>query len=480
MKFMQVLRDLWRTPDFIGFAAHWVWIWCVFWSSLFYRQDQAAGAVDSFLSLEPLWTFSLGANVFTLFVLVLISRCKNPLTDVKALVLLAPVATVLGTLFISTPGLEMAGSLRFLCEITGSILTGIGSGILVVLWGELYASQGAQRTVFYSVVSCLLAALIYPLILALPRIAGQLLVATLPLISIFYLGRFKRCLPRTPKTCRNVLVGGRPPWMLIAVSLFFGFSFGLMKGLVPPDDASLVLLRDVTNIVAIIIGLVAVFATAIVYKMDFKHMTYQIALPLMAVGFLFLPFSGLWLVAGTGLHQMGYQYFNIILWALWAFLATSTKLPAGWIVSLGMFSIQLGQLLGSGVGALALTMVHTSFQMAMFSAIIVFCFLLVSIFALSNNQLTTGWGLARPVEDGTASNMLERCSSMLARRFRLSPRETEVFFLLAKGRNRAYICEDLVISLETAKTHIKNIYRKADVHSQQDLIDIVEAEESQL
>ncbi|MEG0050396.1 MAG: LuxR family transcriptional regulator, partial [Clostridia bacterium] len=421
MKFKQVLKDLWRTPDFIGFAAHWVWIWCVFWSSLFYRQIPLAEVANSFLSLEPIWTVSLGANVFTLLALVLLSRSKNPLTDVKALIWLAPAATVLGTLLISTPALEMAGSLHLLCETTGSILTGVGSGILVVLWGELYAGQGAQRTVFYSVVSCLLAAFVYPLILTLPEVAGQLIVAVLPLISIFYLRRFKRCIPRTAKAQRNVAVEGRPPWMLIAVSLFFGFSFGLMKGLVPSDDASLVLLRDVTNIVAIIIGLVAVFATAVVYKMDFKHMTYQIALPLMAVGFLFLPFSGLWLVTGTGLHQMGYQYFDIILWALWAFLATSTKLPAGWIVALGMFSIQLGQLLGSAVGALALFIVHTPFQMAMFSAIIVFCFLLVSIFALGNNQLTTGWGLARPIEDRADSSALERCSSMLARRFRLSP-----------------------------------------------------------
>ena len=28
-------KELWRTPDLLGFAAHWTWIWCVFWSSLF-------------------------------------------------------------------------------------------------------------------------------------------------------------------------------------------------------------------------------------------------------------------------------------------------------------------------------------------------------------------------------------------------------------------------------------------------------------
>ena len=56
--------------------------------------------------------------------------------------------------------------------------------------------------------------------------------------------------------------------------------------------------------------------------------------------------------------------------------------------------------------------------------------------------------------------------------------EIEVLFLLAKGRNRAYIREELVIGDETVKSHIKSIYRKADVHSQQELIDLLERESS--
>jgi DNA-binding NarL/FixJ family response regulator len=53
-----------------------------------------------------------------------------------------------------------------------------------------------------------------------------------------------------------------------------------------------------------------------------------------------------------------------------------------------------------------------------------------------------------------------------------------VFFLLAKGRNRAYIREELVIGDETVKSHVKSIYRKTDVHSQQELIDLLERESS--
>lgn len=62
----------------------------------------------------------------------------------------------------------------------------------------------------------------------------------------------------------------------------------------------------------------------------------------------------------------------------------------------------------------------------------------------------------------------------IARQYRLSPRETEIFMLVAKGRNADYIQSKLVISTHTAKTHIANIYHKLAVHSAQELLDLVE------
>ncbi|MFR3091955.1 MAG: response regulator transcription factor [Eggerthella lenta] len=53
------------------------------------------------------------------------------------------------------------------------------------------------------------------------------------------------------------------------------------------------------------------------------------------------------------------------------------------------------------------------------------------------------------------------------------PRETEVFDLLARGRSIPYVRDALVISRETAATHAKHVYAKLDVHSRQELIDLV-------
>ena len=75
--------------------------------------------------------------------------------------------------------------------------------------------------------------------------------------------------------------------------------------------------------------------------------------------------------------------------------------------------------------------------------------------------------------DAVTSSFDERTTG-LARAFGLSRRETEVFLLLAHGRSRPYIRDELVLSKNTVDTHIRHIYEKIGVHSQQELIDLVE------
>lgn len=66
-----------------------------------------------------------------------------------------------------------------------------------------------------------------------------------------------------------------------------------------------------------------------------------------------------------------------------------------------------------------------------------------------------------------------RCDE-LSDQYRLSAREREAFFLLAKGHNAAYLTESLCISKSTAKTHINHIYKKLGIHTQQELLNMVE------
>ena len=67
----------------------------------------------------------------------------------------------------------------------------------------------------------------------------------------------------------------------------------------------------------------------------------------------------------------------------------------------------------------------------------------------------------------------ERCVELGAQHG-LTERETEIFAMLARGRNGQFVMEHYVVSRNTVKSHVKHIYAKLDVHSQQELIDLVE------
>ena len=56
----------------------------------------------------------------------------------------------------------------------------------------------------------------------------------------------------------------------------------------------------------------------------------------------------------------------------------------------------------------------------------------------------------------------------------LSRRELDVFELLLKGHSKSSVAEDLTISYNTVRSHVRSIYMKCDVHNQQELIDAFE------
>lgn len=80
----------------------------------------------------------------------------------------------------------------------------------------------------------------------------------------------------------------------------------------------------------------------------------------------------------------------------------------------------------------------------------------------------------KPDEPARGGGRFRGKCETVANTFLLSRRETEILFFLAKGHNAAYIQEKLYISEGTAKTHIRHIYRKCDIHNQQDLMRMVE------
>ena len=78
---------------------------------------------------------------------------------------------------------------------------------------------------------------------------------------------------------------------------------------------------------------------------------------------------------------------------------------------------------------------------------------------------------------GTSSDAFARRIADLVEQGGLTPREQDVLVAMARGRSAQYIADTFVVSKETARTHIRHVYQKLNVHSREELMDLVESVE---
>ncbi|MBC2889026.1 helix-turn-helix transcriptional regulator [Gordonibacter massiliensis (ex Traore et al. 2017)] len=179
---------------------------------------------------------------------------------------------------------------------------------------------------------------------------------------------------------------------------------------------------------------------------------------------------------------VGAQTFNVLTWVALSIVAARN--PAGGVTALGQgfcasnlgatVGVVLGQASSSGdplagdVRLLVLALVAAAFVGYVWMGLRGFSF-------------TDAIQGVKPVEEvappapESRTDIEARCER-LARAHGLTEREGEVFALLARGRNGAFIQEECRVTRNTAKTHIRHIYQKLGVHTQQELIDLVEGE----
>lgn len=76
----------------------------------------------------------------------------------------------------------------------------------------------------------------------------------------------------------------------------------------------------------------------------------------------------------------------------------------------------------------------------------------------------------------SAPTPLEARAADLAGKYHLTPREHEVVLLLAQGRSAPFIGNELGLATNTVRGYVQEAYAKLDVHSKQELIDLLTSE----
>lgn len=210
-------------------------------------------------------------------------------------------------------------------------------------------------------------------------------------------------------------------------------------------------------------------------KINFNRLFYLIGIPLMAYGIaLFIANDPYQKLAGFLIFSFGYDFLYAALWSLYSYLIRYSTFNYFWLVITAAFGTFLGKTLCTVCIELLKLNASLAEYIPLVSITIVFVAMLIAIMFYGQNNMKTGWGSITPQDDPFASDALERNCNDIASISELTAREKDVLLLLSKGNNSKTIGEKLCISVGTARTHVKHVYNKLGVHSQQELIDLVE------
>lgn len=98
-----------------------------------------------------------------------------------------------------------------------------------------------------------------------------------------------------------------------------------------------------------------------------------------------------------------------------------------------------------------------------------------------DGEIGEGPAIAAPARDMdmvrrivVAQDMTPVYCRMIKQAYSLTDRESDVLGLIMHGRDVAHMADTLFVSENTVRSHCKNLYRKLDVHSRQQIFDLVE------
>lgn len=380
--------------------------------------------------------------------------------------------------------------------IVCGLIDGIAVPILGVAWGTRY-SLLSKRMLSLVVLSFLVAYLLYYLVSFLPYWPAIIVVTLMPLVSWSLWHSDARLRHETfsevfatpasgdqPATPGEFLAGTWEarimPWTSISIFLVASFIGNLIT--------SFILGQGYAGVDILFYGGVLVCAlistmtlTILATQKDAPNISsyYKITVAFSAIGLVMI------LVFGSPSTPIGgalIQGSALFLQVLVILVVTQNTQETG-ISPLLSFSIgqgvtsavvfisnMVGKLLHLYVGSNELSL-----------SILCGCSLIALFFMLaaridrpdSPSEVSPAPSSDEP-EDDKVEDDRDRQTHLIAEKFGLTKREEEILSYLARGRSLPYISDALFVTTGTVKTHTINIYRKTDVNSRQELLDLLE------
>lgn len=464
----------------LGFYSAWILLVMSGTSIVVTPVDLLHGQANSLLYLYsgvPLTLILVFCGVFYKHVEPHILR--GPL--VPCMSLLASVCT-----FIAAGGLGF--SIGHVWFLVASVGTGIGTPFLCLRIGAMYSTLDSTRVFFTTFASGLLANLLYFMCVAVDQTLSLVLLSSFPLLAAF-LALLKQVNPPAPDESDVVPLSMLPKGFLARCVLFvgvFAIAVGTTKGLATTTiegqqlSSQIVVSVFASFMVAAVLIVFAAIANG-VRKFELAKLFYPIIV-VTALACLLSPLLGvqfLWLQ--TIIMNVAYNIFTLGLWCLFSNIAGQTDASSVRVFGLGRGASAFGTTFGQFIAVLMVD-IHAgagSYTLPVGVAFAVLVLILtMSVFderTIKDALDKTFRGASEGEEAALSQGKLwNRACEEIGAQHHLTARELEILKLLGRGRTASYISEELSISYNTTKGHIRNLYAKCDVHSRQELIDLIE------
>lgn len=486
-----------KPVDRFGWAFLLAWVFCMFY--LEPPALQAIGIDD--LGFAARFAFDImpvACSAATLVVILALCR-ESPLGSKLPVKVMAPIATAGGTL------LYCLGSWlgAWPVSLVGMILEGFGSACMWVLWGESYADMGQEEIEFVAPASVVLGMVIVFLALYSQLESAIVLVVLMPLVSgACLVSRSLRAKERSGSAGSLDAAGeaarvegekaiGRTGIGIMATCAVLvlaptlvsaGSKPDLLYGLVPLAGAVFAL--GIAHVSTVRPGRISL---AFLYRWTCPAlvcaMVVSLLFPLGGPGFSFCAYT---------LIRLGFLLMTQMFFAIFAqrgFASPTRAFGIGWLF------VHIGDIVGLVLVCVFESPALQGIVDGKGAMLVVLAALVVATMFVLNDRRSFSTGM--PEGDGASrldavkgASVVPECAEPasqenredvignMSAEYHLTARETEVLRLLAAGRSIPYVRDALVISKETAATHAKHIYQKLDVHSRQELIDMVQKEMS--
>ncbi|OUO92146.1 helix-turn-helix transcriptional regulator [Gordonibacter sp. An230] len=391
---------------------------------------------------------------------------------------LGPVLVASGTLALASATLPGAPEVA-LC-LAGALLTGGGSGIIDLGYGELYRNVDPRCTSFEAPLAFFIAAALFPLVLGLPSVLACIVCALLPAVSGWILFvKMKAWSPsREPAVKPFEIHLGSFAWKIGVCACLIGLADGVVRAVFMTSiGASAESFYRFPLLWSSLLTMAIIYGCVLFSRETGLRPVYRSVMLVMAVFFMLLPvFTGYSEIEST-IALTGYGTFNVLIWILLADISFTYRLSSHMVFGIGWGMVTLGVLLGSAAGQAVCALAPFQPQTLSLIALLATLAILISyMFVFSESDLIA---LAKGDEEKADAaepkrqRFQDRCKEV-ADEYGLSPKETEIMVLFAKGRSSTRIQEELYLSRGTVTTHLRHIYQKMDVHSKQEFLDVIE------